>query len=304
MRGLWPLFVYASLGFVLVFVYRFDYLRLPALLAPAPLVFAVVALLGGFVLEAAGWRSMLARDGAPASMSIAIAASGRSILGKYIPGKLWMIVGRASWAARALGRPVARLALVTLNAQVLALWAALLLGLPGMAWVGGLRIWGSLWLLLMLVFSCVLFSRVVHRRVETWLGGRWPALGERLPHVEIATARVAAPWMIAGWLALGAGFAALASSVVPAEARASVPAIVLCLGFPLASALGMAAVFVPGGLGVREGVLTGYLVLAGMSVEWATSLAVASRIWFLAGELAWFAIGHVTGRDVVAPAEH
>ena len=55
--------------------------------------------------------------------------------------------------------------------------------------------------------------------------------------------------------------------------------------FPLSSVLGIAAVFAPGGLGLREASLVGLLTLGGVTAVAATSLAALSRIWYLAGEL-------------------
>lgn len=298
MKLLWTLFAYASLGFVALYLYRLDYLSLPEILRPGALATSGVSLLLGFVLETIGWQRMLASGGARLSTGDAVAASGRSVLGKYIPGKLWMIVGRAAFAARVLARPLSHLSLLTLNAQVLALWAALALGLPGLVALGGLREWGPVWLASFGVFSILLFSRVVHDGIDRWLTERGRGLGERLPHVDPGTGARVAPWLFGCWVAWGAGFAAFGYATVPGDVMSeSVPgALTLGAAFPLASALGMAAIFVPGGMGVREGVLAGLLVLDGLDVGWATRLAVTSRLWFLAGELAWFGIGHLAGR--------
>jgi uncharacterized membrane protein YbhN (UPF0104 family) len=75
------------------------------------------------------------------------------------------------------------------------------------------------------------------------------------------------------------------------------------LAFPLAATLGIIAVIAPGGLGAREGVLVAYLVLAGQSVADATTVAVAARLWFLAGELALFVIGWLTDGLIGAPVD-
>ena len=62
-------------------------------------------------------------------------------------------------------------------------------------------------------------------------------------------------------------------------------------GFPLATSLGMVALILPGGIGLREVVLTGYLSLDGISSSDAATVAVASRLWFLIGEIFIFLLG-------------
>jgi hypothetical protein len=288
------LFVYASLAFLLVYLYRFDYFELPRVERPLLLIASSPLLLLGFVLDTLAWRRVLQSDGCQVSTRAALAASGASVFGKYIPGKLWTVVGRATLVARHTELPAARLSLLTLNAQVLFLWTALLFGLVGMSAVGGLRVWGPVWLGLFLVFSLLLFSRVAHRLAERLLAGRWPSLGERLPSIELQTALQVLPWLVLCWVAWSAGFHLLALGVMP-ESAASSPW--MGLGFPLAAAIGIAALFAPGGLGVREGVLAGYLVLAGLTPEWSATIAVLSRLWFLVGELAFFALGMWAGAE-------
>ena len=68
------------------------------------------------------------------------------------------------------------------------------------------------------------------------------------------------------------------------------------LGFPLAATLGIMAVIAPGGLGAREGVLVGYLMLAGVPLAEATTISLASRLWFLVGEAFIFIVGWVSDR--------
>ena len=62
---------------------------------------------------------------------------------------------------------------------------------------------------------------------------------------------------------------------------------------PLANNIGIIATFAPSGLGVREGVMIGYLYLAGETVNSASNIAIASRIWFFFVEIIVFLIGLV-----------
>jgi len=56
------------------------------------------------------------------------------------------------------------------------------------------------------------------------------------------------------------------------------------------------AFIAPGGLGVREGVMVGYLTLAGLPIAEAVTIAGASRLWFLVGEAFIFTVGWLADR--------
>jgi uncharacterized membrane protein YbhN (UPF0104 family) len=49
--------------------------------------------------------------------------------------------------------------------------------------------------------------------------------------------------------------------------------------------MGVLALFTPGGLGVREGLITLGLVSTGLPLELAAAASIAARLWFTTGEL-------------------
>ena len=53
------------------------------------------------------------------------------------------------------------------------------------------------------------------------------------------------------------------------------------------------AIIVPGGLGVRESILTGYLNLAGLPISEAATISISARLWFLIGEIFFFVTAYV-----------
>ena len=63
--------------------------------------------------------------------------------------------------------------------------------------------------------------------------------------------------------------------------------------FPLSVCYGVIAIIFPGGIGVREGIMTGFLVLTGISVEQATTISVINRLWYITGEIFIFILAFV-----------
>jgi hypothetical protein len=291
-RNWYHWFVYASLLFVAVALYRFDYLALPRFVSHGTLLVSVILLIAGFLCTAAGWGQALAKAGYPVRFGEALAALGLSIFGNYMPGKVWLIVGRAGYVARRRGYPLGKLTVASLNAQLISLWTGLVVGAVGLLLLDGFRLWGPLVLAMFIALSLVIFSGVVHRFMERILGAilRRPLV---IPLLELRQTWQVMPWFILGWLVWALAFALFVDS-------ASTREMVLLdgLGFPLATTIGILAIFSPGGLGAREAVLAGYLVLAGATGTEAATVAVAARLWYLLGEVALFAVGWLMHRSL------
>ena len=55
--------------------------------------------------------------------------------------------------------------------------------------------------------------------------------------------------------------------------------------FSFSATLGLLALIVPGGLGVREGLIVVGLTSFGIPLEIATTISIAARLWFISGEV-------------------
>lgn len=290
-------FVYVSLVFVGALLYGFDYLRVPSVASYTTLALTFPLLLAGFAFLVASWNVLLANSGCPVRFGEGLAALGLSILGNYVPGKVWLIMGRAGYVAERRAYPLAKVSVLSFHAQLISLWAGLLLGGIGALAVGGGVLWGPLILLLWLALTLTIFSRGVHGLVARGIG---KLLGRHvsIPLLSFASTSQAIVWALLTWTCWSLAFYLLLISlglagVSPGDG----------LAFPLAATLGVLAIVAPGGLGAREGVLVAYLVMAGQPVADATSVAFAARLWFLVAELALFAIGWFADARIGAPTE-
>ncbi len=274
-----------SLVFVVVVLYREHALQVDLRRCAPALALALPALLLGFVSDAMAWRAMLRKSGYAVSATECVAATGLSIFAKYIPGKIWAVVGRAAYIANRTHQPVGRLSVIAINAQVLMLWVGLALGLAGLILLGGLARISLPSAGILLALTLVTFTDGAHRVVASCL----TTVLHRdvyLPRLSPRDTFAVMGWCALTWLSWATGFQILIVSLdfgsVPWSAG---------LAFPLAAVAGIIALIAPGGLGVREGVLLGVLTLAGLSRIEATSVALASRLWFVAGEAIFFVVG-------------
>ena len=246
---------------------------------PIPLAAATLLLLGSFVLAGLIWGWVVAGLGGPGlSPRDAVSVFLLGNLGRYVPGKVWSIVGMAV-LARGKGVPVAISTTAAVVVQGVGLVAAGLIGLGAFAGAPEpLPRWGiagtGLTVALMLMVAAVpgLFRRAV---------ALWFRLARAEPPRNLTVAAVLR-WqlqVLVAWVAMGASFwlfaVSLGVELAPAFAGSA---------FAAAYVAGYLMLFAPAGVGVREGFLIVFLAPS-LGVGPATVLAIAARLWMTAAEV-------------------
>ena len=239
----------------------------------------VLAAYTGFVLS---WRRILERLGGRLSVRDAHRIWYIGNLARYVPGKVLQLAGTA-YLARAKGVSPVLTVSASLTSQLFVLTAGLVVAastLPELgartaeldgAWPIGL---GIAALLLLLVLSPAL--DVAYR-----VGLR--ALGRSEYHASVPLAErvVLLAANLVTWGIFGTGFWLFVRAVAPIESDALLPMI----GISAAGYVGgYLAIFVPGGLGVREG-LYALLLAAWIPPSMAVAIAISCRLWLTACEL-------------------
>lgn len=232
------------------------------------LVLAVALAALAMTSIAVGWQRVLAVLGAPIGTAAAIAWYYVGEIGKYLPGTLWPVVGRAELARRGgVPRGVAYQS-VALSLLLLYLAAAV---------VGG-AVAEPLVVVPFVVLAVVVLHPVVAGaalRVVQRLTGR--SLDLVLPSLKESL--LLAAGYVPTWLLVGTATWAVARSLDPGAGWSDV--------VPAAAAswlVGFVAVPVPGGVGVREAV---FITAAGsMPAGVAAATAVVARLVFVAVDAA------------------
>ena len=290
MKNFFRYFLYASLIFLVYALIKADYLKIPVLFSYSFLGLSFITLFAGFITYCISWKKTLEYAGYPVSTAYAISSTGLSVFGKYIPGKIWMILGEAGYLSNIYGYPIDKLVSANFNAQLLSLWTGLLTGSAGLYMIDGFGIWGMALGGLWVALTVILFTNFLHRFAEAVLK---KILGKEytIPQFTFSEIIKLLPSYFGFWFfwALSFCFFSTALSPQPVSAAAG-------LGFPLSVTLGIIVIISPGGIGVREGFLVSYLTLAGFDLAYATTVAVASRLWYLAGEFFIFLAGFFLDR--------
>ena len=283
--GWFRILLFASLAFLAVGLARADYLKAPQIESPLRLALSLPLLMGGFVFGGVAWWRAAANG--EATLASGIAGSALSVFAKYVPGKIWVVLGRSEYMANRTTLSRKELGMRSLQLQLLVLWVGLLIGAVGAVIAGQTQTLGPIAIFAWLGLSIAVFTRKPHDLAE--LAARRLLRREiTIPHLSFSGSLRLIPWTTLSWLSWCAGFHLLVTATYVGDLPWYGGA-----GFAAAATFGILAVIFPGGLGVREGALTVWLVAIGCTTEQAASIALVQRLWFLLGEAAYFLLGLV-----------
>ena len=232
------------------------------------------------------WRYILTKLGSSLPFKTSWRIWFFSNLGRYIPGKVWQIMGMVYMCEKE-------------NVPKIRTFTTIVLGLSLFSLSG-----------LALMYLYMLFSGTVQFKEYAYVFlffipfgfvAMYPSIFEkilnfilRLFKKEQVEIRVRFTTMVLLfvlylliWIIYGVAFFFFVNSVYPVSFR-HFPAFV-CI-FSASYVLGLLAVFAPAGIGVRESLLTTFLSFF-IPLPFATVVALLARLWFTAGELAGAAIG-------------
>jgi len=277
--------LYTSLLFLGLALYKADYLTIPNIYSLTRLGLSFGFLFAGFIAMSDCWRLVLKEDGiVHISFKEGLVSSGLTVFTKYIPGKLMVVLGRAAYIHNLHNVSMTKLSLTSLKVQILSIWIGLIIGSATI-----LKIQPEPQTIFLVVFfiitlSVLLYSELFKRFVNAifkWLTSK----KIDYPVLKIRHSPRIIPAFFLNWILWCAGF----YFMVDALTENPVP-MAIGLGFALAGTLAIVALIAPGGLGVREGILTALLIGFGIDKTDAITISIASRLWFLIGELFIFLV--------------
>jgi len=284
MKKYFNIFIYLSLVFLIIALYKLDYLIIPIFYNYYYLVLSIVFVLAGFLFDAISWYKILIYKGFKVNILQAVTSMGLSVFGKYIPGKIWIVLGRSAYIAKNNGGCEKELGSISLIAQFLSLWTGAIVGFFVLVVLPVQKSYPLIILTIIgiALFTAVLYLRYIHDFFDYLIKKIFKS-DFLIPRLLFNESLNIIPWYFMNWICWSAGFYFLVNSLTIEEVS-----ILTGFSFPLAATVGLIAVFVPGGLGVRESIITGILVLFGIKLNQATAISVISRFWFMTGELSIF----------------
>jgi hypothetical protein len=245
-------------------------------LRPSAIAVSAGIVLVTYALLVESWRRVLSSWGHSLSWASAARIWTLSNLGRYVPGKIWSVAGLAYLGKRAgVGGFASASAAVLLQIMSLGTGAAAAAaGAPGAA--------SAPLTIAAIVLAATTIAVTTSSRLRNRLGSLVPALAPlREAGPGAGPLLVAATATAIAWLTYGVALFWLARGVLPEPQLG----LRLAVGAFAASYLaGLVAVFAPGGVVVREGILFG-LLQPSLGAPAALTLALASRLLLTAAEL-------------------
>ena len=251
----------------------------PLTLKSFPFILSTLVFAFSYFIQIWAWYLITLKLKIALSPSETIKSWFYSQLGKYLPGKVWLLLGRFYlYESEGKSKKTISIALYfeTVTVVVAAgfiFLAALILFRDVGLFFSGRQFWG-----LILLFLFVLASISLHpwflQKILNWILIR---LKKEPVSISISYPEIIFVlfFCILAWVVGGIGFYLFTDSIIPVSSK---HILFLTGSLAFSSTLGLIAIFAPSGLGVREGALV-YLLSYVMPGPVAVIISVLTRIW-------------------------
>jgi hypothetical protein len=263
-------------------------------LEPYPFLLATLGYGAAFFIQVWAWYFITVKLGIALSRCETVESWFYSQLGKYLPGKVWLLLSRYYfYESKARSRKSIWIALYVETAtMVIASWLLFLVGLFLFREVRSFYSVGK-WIGWMLPFLLAFLS--LHPRVLQRIFN-WILTFLKKETVSLSMSYVDILWVlfisVLSWVAGGVGFYFFVKSLYPIS---SSHVLFLAGSLSFASLLGLMAIFAPIGLGVREGVLVYFLSYL-MPSSLAVLISILTRLWMTFIEIGLIGVIYLVGK--------
>jgi len=259
-----------------------------------PLLLSTLIFVVSYFIQVWAWYLVTLRLEIALPLRETVATWFYSQLGKYLPGKVWLLLGRFYlYDSRGKSRKAITVALY-LEAVTLIMAAGLVFLLSLLflkeveSFTLGIPLPGVILLFLLCLFS--LHPRVLEKIFNTVL----VRLKREPFHIPISYPQIL--WILTvcvlSWVIGGVGFYVFVDSVW----NISFEHILFLTGaLAISSTVGLLALFAPSGLGVREGVLV-YLLSSIMPGSVAVILSILTRLWMTLIEIGLIGVVYILNK--------
>ena len=259
----------------------FSSLRLNA----ANLAISFVFLFVNFGIFVQGWRALIHRLGHRISFGNALWIISSSQIAKYIPGGIWFAVGRVylGKSEKIRGEVVAFSVVVETGLTFLAgiLLVLLSFGVIGQKILGNFLFIVPAFFLFLIALYPPFLSRLMNIALRII---KRPAVELNISYSSILVLSI---YFLGLWVAQVIGFYFLINAIYPIPISKIFDLTVVYI---LSWMTGFVVIFAPGGLGVREGMMT--LLLSPMlPAPLAIAISFIARVWMTLFEIAVFLAG-------------
>jgi hypothetical protein len=249
----------------------------PFTLRPLPFVSSILLFVLSYFIQIWAWYLITLKLRIAVSVRETLESWFYSQLGKYVPGKVWLLLSRF-YFYESRGKSKKTISIALFVETVTMIVAAGLMFLVALVFFKEVRPFfagrQSVWLVLVFLLGFLSLRPRVLEKILNWTLARF-----KKDPVSLSISYSDILWIlvvsIISWVVGGVGFYLFVDSVYPMG-----PQYILFLTGALASSntIGLIALFAPAGLGVREGALV-YILSLVMAAPVAVVISILTRIW-------------------------
>lgn len=266
----------------------------PFTLKSFTLLWATLIFIFSYFIQIWAWYLITLKLGIAISFRETVASWFYSQSGKYLPGKVWLLLSRFYfYASKGKSKKAISVALyLEIVSVVMAagfiFMASLILFREVQAfhtegWVG--------WLVLLFLLAFIFLHPRVLQKILSWI----LVLFHKEP-IALSISYLDILWILSvsiiSWIIGGIGFYLFVESIFPVPLS---NILFLAGALAFSSILGLVAIFAPAGLGVREGALV-YLLSYVMPGSVAVIISILTRIWMTFIEIGLIGVVYLIGR--------
>ena len=275
---LFPAIIVSSLVFAVYYLHEKSLLNLNSIVWGKDIYFSLIFLFAGFLASTLSWWYALKVHNINISVKSAITSHGLSVFAKYIPGKIWTVLGRASKISIETDVSVGVTSFISLKEQLVYLLTGIFVSIIPVYLTYGFSLFFVFVLLSGVGLALIIFNKIIHKLLIKILN-KFLKKEIELPLLSIKEGLKLSLFNFILWFFWAGAFYFFGKSF-DTEFTFS-----LAFVFPVSVVYGVLAIILPGGIGVREGIISAYLSMSGLNLELATTISVVSRLWFFFGEV-------------------
>jgi len=235
------------------------------------------------------WKKLLNKLGSKLSYKKCFKVWFMSLLGKYLPGRVWASLGRI-YLAQAEGVPKRTSFTSLVYEYSLSSMSAFIFGVVLLLiYMGKGQISAFMPFLYFMPFVFFILHPKIFSGIANFILNKLKKEPINLDFTYLEIFGFMGLYLV-NWLVMALAFYYFVNSIYPVELSVY-PVLAGMLALSILA--GFLCFFVPAGLGVREGVLTGLLSIY-LPLEIAIVIAIGSRIWITLGELTGVGLAEIS----------
>ena len=282
------LFLAVSVGYIVFYIVdQLGQLQGAISLSPLPLVASFIFQIAFWVVASHLWSTALyAVSGAKVGITDCFFQLCLVNLGKYIPGKVWGVVARASYCEQRHGIDIGRNLQATYIEQIYLIGSAAILAALIVAALGSNLVY---WVIAPMIAVTIIIA-TVYQRPLLFLIRLLNRLRRQETDIEVSKFHVSPGLMVrllmqylVVWVLLGCVMYGIYLALYPAQLSVHMAAVIT-LSCVVGVSVGFLAVFAPGGVGVREAV-SAVILAEYMPLADTVLLVLLFRLWLAALEV-------------------